>query len=389
MPPSLARARWGPTLVVLALGGVACGAGAPPLLTSGFGANADGGSNPGPINGDPEGGSLFPDAAPPPCEAGVLGGVCGCLDLSLLSDPPNLYFVLDRSGSMNDSSKWLTVRTDIADLMHRLGPRARFGAAVFPSPGADQCSVGVQVMPMHDGDSPAGTYGPAAVIFTSSTNYPASGGTPTAATFTALTPTLVALPGKTFAILATDGGPNCDQGTTCDASACIPNIESVPGCSATRNCCVQDPSNCLDSAATVHAIAALAARGIPTYVIGVPGSGPYAAVLDQMALAGGTARPTLPYYYAVDTADEAAFTAALTQIAAKVTAACTLPLADAPPDPTKVNVYLDGTVVPADPVNGWTLSGSTVTLVGATCAAVLAGDVLSLRIVAGCPTVLK
>jgi hypothetical protein len=52
-----------------------------------------------------------------------------------------------------------------------------------------------------------------------------------------------------------------------------------------------------------------------------------------------------------------------------------------------VNLYLDGHVVPQHPVNGWTLSGSTVTLVGNTCDEVLAGDALALRIVAGCPTV--
>jgi hypothetical protein len=108
-----------------------------------------------------------------------------------------------------------------------------------------------------------------------------------------------------------------------------------------------------------------------------------------MALAGTTARATTPYYYAVDTADEAAFTSALTQVAAQVTATCSFPLSAPPPDPSKVNVYLDGTVVPADPVNGWTLQGATVTLVGAACQDVLAGNVLSVRIVAGCPTVVK
>ncbi|HEY2510593.1 MAG TPA: VWA domain-containing protein, partial [Polyangiaceae bacterium] len=64
-------------------------------------------------------------------------------------------------------------------------------------------------------------------------------------------------------------------------------------------------------------------------------------------------------------------------------------LSAAPPDPGLVNVYFDGIVVPADPSNGWTLTGSTITLVGAACDKVEAGNVLSIRIVAGCPTVIK
>jgi hypothetical protein len=227
--------------------------------------------------------------------------------------------------------------------------------------------------------------------FTAATNFPASGGTPTAATVTALAPTIAAFPGKTFVILATDGGPNCDPDLACAMSACIPNIESDPGCAPTSgpNCCAKQPLNCLDSNATVQAISALAAQGIPTYIVGVPGSGPYAALLDQMALAGGTARATTPYYYPVDSTDQADFATALGAVAAQITASCVLTLSAPPPDPTQVNVYLDGVVVPQNATNGWTLSGSTVTLVGTTCQNVLAGDSLDLRIVAGCPTILQ
>jgi hypothetical protein len=303
-----------------------------------------------------------------------------------------MYFMLDRSGSMNDSNKWLTIRTVIADVMHRIGPRAKFGAAVFPNPRAvDTCAAGLEVMGLTPGDAPAGTYGVATATFTEATNVPASGGTPTAATVNGLAPRLMGFAGKTFVILATDGGPNCNPAATCDRSACIPNIESSAGCSPDSgpDCCTTEPLDCLDSAATVQAITDLAVAGIATYVVGVPGSGPYAALLNQMALAGGTARATNPYYFAVDTADTAAFTATLSAVAAQITASCVLTLSQPPPDATQVNVYLDGVVVPADPTNGWTISGATVTLEGTTCASVLAGTSLDLRIVAGCPTVLR
>jgi hypothetical protein len=174
-------------------------------------------------------------------------------------------------------------------------------------------------------------------------------------------------------------------------SSCIPNIEGSPGCppGGPTNCCAGDPTQCLDASRTVVAIQSLANAGVATYVIGVPGSGPYSAVLDRMAVAGGTARASEPLYYAVSTTDEAALAAALKSIAAKITATCALTLNQPPPDPGQVNVYLDGAVVPQDAANGWTLSGSTVTLVGATCQRVLSGDALDLRVIAGCPTVLK
>jgi hypothetical protein len=192
-------------------------------------------------------------------------------------------------------------------------------------------------------------------------------------------------------ILATDGGPNCDANAQCPIDSCIPNIENEVGCAPAgpTNCCASQPTMCLDTDPTLAAITALAAKGIPTYVVGVPGSAPYADVLDRMAQAGGTARATEPLYYAVDSTDQAALSTALGAIAAKITATCSLSLSAPPPDPTQVNVYLDGAVVPQDAANGWTLDGQTVTLVGNTCQRVMAGDALSLRVVAGCPTVLK
>ncbi len=363
---------------------VACGVSGPPTDTSEFGgAPHDSGVF---VEGAPP--VLFQDTGAPSCEAGLNGSVCGCLDLDLLTDPPNIYFVLDRSGSMNDDGKWLTIRKVIGSVIAALGPRARFGAAVFPNPTVDVCSVGEQVMPLTLGDSPAGMFGPAVQLFTTATNFDANGGTPTASTLNALTSTLAALPGKTYVILATDGGPNCNDATTCDASACTTNLEGACPLEAGVSCCDGDPEECLDTQAAVTAVYAIAAAGVPTYVVGVPGSGPYTGVLDQMALAGGTARSTAPYYYEVTSTDQAAFTATLSTIAAQVTATCTLALSAPPPDPTRVNLYLDGTLVPEDPTNGWTLSGSTVTLEGTTCTDVLSGKALSLRIVAGCPTVL-
>lgn len=294
---------------------------------------------------------------------------------------------------MADDSKWTTVRIVVSQVMESLGPRANFGLAMFPQPSTTEaCAPGTQSMSVRPGDAPAGTQGPTTKALLAITSGAPSGGTPTAETLRNLTPTLTALSGRTFVILATDGGPNCNANAACNADTCIDNLESYPGCppNGPPNCCdasVYGPLDCLDAQPTVDAVAAIAGAGIPVYVVGVPGSGPYAGLLDQVATAGGTARASEPLYYRVDTSDESAFETALAQIAAKITATCTLTLSQPPPDPTHVNVYFDDQPVPADPTNGWTLDGSTITLVGTACDQVMSGTVLNVRVVAGCPTV--
>ncbi len=330
----------------------------------------------------------------PTCAYGPSEGVCSCTEVPILGDPPNVYFVLDRSGSMNDNNKWTTIRVTVANIISKLGARISVGATVFPLNGKD-CSAGNEILSVRRGDNPSapGQLSGVANSLLALTSGPAAGGTPTAATLSALEPKLKGLPGKTFIILATDGGPNCNGAAACGSASCIPNIESAAlGCIPNGvNCCTVNkygPENCLDSAPTIAATAALAQAGIPVYVIGVPGSAPYATLLDDLATAGGTARAAAPKYFRVDTNDTTAFTTVLAQVAAKITATCTFPLKSTPQDPSLVNVYADGNILPKDPANGWTLDGSTVSLVGAACAKVLSGEVLEVRVIEGCPTVL-
>ena len=331
------------------------------------------------------------------CNLGPDGGVCACADEPLLGDPPNLYFVLDRSASMQEDGKWATIVSAIGSLVIKLGPRAVVGAAVFPDPRADECAPGIEVFPLRRGDSPAGTAGPTASAFiTELGSLTANGGTPTAATLEALAPTLAKLPGKTYVILATDGGPNCDATASCGVSDCELNIESAEStCTpdTTHNCC-DDPNygsslSCLDAQPTLDAVTAIAQSGIPVYVVGVPGSAPYAALLDRLAQAGGTARSSEPLYYAVSTAALADFTAAISSIAATITGTCTLTLDDTPPDAADINVFLDEKVLPQTGPNGWALKGKSVTILGQSCQEILSGAVLDVRVVAGCPTLFR
>jgi hypothetical protein len=326
-------------------------------------------------------------------DAGSSGGkdVASCTgtEIPLDVNAPNLYFVLDASGSMQEQSKWTNVRAVVANLITQLGPRARFGAAVFPTQGADPCATGTEVMPVQLGDAQGAT----ASTFLAATSMTPVGGTPTAATLAALLPELRSFPQETFVILCTDGGPNCDDALSCGADQCTSNMDDAPGCptGGPPNCC--DPATgigglgCLDGARAAQSVANLRAAGIETFVLGIPGSAPYGAVLDQLASAGGTARGSEPLYYRVDSADTTALGAAFAQIAAQVTASCTFILKHAPKDPNAVNVFVGGVLVPRDGPDGWTLQGTKLTLEGATCAAIRNGQAISLRVVEGCPTV--
>ena len=325
------------------------------------------------------------------------GDDAGCVGTSLSVDPnvPNLYFVLDVSSSMAEMDKWTNVRTVVGALITELGATAAFGAAVFPKHGsADTCATGDEVMPLRLGDS----LGAAAASFLQATSFAPQGGTPTAATIEALTPDLVSFRGPTFVVLATDGGPNCDAALSCDLESCTSNIDDV-GCPAPgSSCCPPEGPNCcvpakvgglgcLDGDRLAEAVAKLDALGVETFVLGIPGSAPYASVLDDAATAGGTARAAEPLYYRVDDADTGSLSAALAQIAAQTMASCVFTLAEEPVDPNEVNVSVRGSVVHASGPDGWSLGGAQLTLRGASCSAIQAnGGASSLAVTQGCPT---
>jgi hypothetical protein len=347
-------------------------------------------------------GETFQGTVPVPlsCNLGPDGGVCACDDEPLLGDPPNLYFILDRSGSMAEDDKWPTIASVIEQIVVQLGPRAVVGVTVFPDPSSDNtCSAGVEVFPPTRGDAPAGRAGSSETRLVETLGHiDANGGTPTSTTIEAIAPRIEALSGKTYVILATDGGPNCDAAASCDYTQCELNIENAaPQCpsSGPHNCCadptIGDSTSCLDADPTIAAVTALANSHVPVYVVGVPGSAPYADLLNQLAVAGTTARNPgsdagATQYYDVATTDESAFTTAIFAIAAEITGSCALTLDAVPPDPTQVNVFLDENVLPQTGADGWTLDGQTVTLLGQSCAQVRAGQILDVRVVAGCPT---
>ncbi len=332
------------------------------------------------------------------------GGLCGNEIIPTLTEPPNLYFVIDRSGSMadiiNGRSKYSSLETALVDLVRRMGSRARVGATLFPAYDANEsCLTGEEVFKTTLGDplsyAAAGENGPVTSGFAQAIHRKPRGGTPTGATLEDILPKLVKLEGDTYVILATDGGPNCNPKAQCSALTCIPNIEQLPNCQENlRNCCTPEAYgriNCLDSTRTLHAVEDLAQAGIKTYVIGLPGAAGdrgteiYAWLLDPMAILGQTARNGTPKYFAVSQMSE--LREVLETIGAEIIATCDFTLAEAPEDPGMVNVYFDQEVVPQDPENGWDWTGpDSLSLRGEACRTVKSGAVLQVQIVVGCPT---
>ncbi len=355
-----------------------------------------------------------PDASIPTgdagCGAAPTGDFCGQTFLRERDDPPNVYFVVDRSGSMGTPfdrsglSRYQTARRSIVSLLRTIGHRVRYGAAVFPSKIApDACVEGEQIFATVRGDPAecvtSGGVGPLLNdLSTRLASYAPDGSTPTAATLEAIRPTLAALEGTTYVVLVTDGAPNCNFESRCPIYQCTLNIEmsSIDGrdCDDTFNCC--DPLNtgpnapgyCVDSDATESAISALADDGISTYVIGMPGAEPYADVLDRLAAAGGTARGAETDYYAVADADE--LTEVLGEIGTGIAISCSIDLEEPPEDPSRVNVYFDGELVPADETDGWAWDGDLrIEVRGEACDRLRSGEVLEARAVFGCDTVVR
>jgi hypothetical protein len=134
-------------------------------------------------------------------------------------------------------------------------------------------------------------------------------------------------------LLATDGKPNCGGSP--------PSVyeEDVTG--------------------TTDAVTAALNAGFLVYVVGI-GTGTSIANLDTLAQAGGTGS-----YYPAQSSDE--LTNALTSISKAAT--CTFALAEIPPDPKDVAVYLNKNMVPRDASNGWSFGANsqTVLLHGSFC----------------------
>lgn len=349
--------------------------------------------------GTGEGGGTFlppDDGGPPPLDA---SGLCGNQLHEVVVDAPNVYFVIDASGSMSapagNKTRYQKVRSAAVDLVRELGALIHVGAALFPheATSSEECAIGAQVMEVTPGDPYTGQTGPTTGKFSKATDVTPFGGTPTAATLDDLRPGIQSLPGKTIVVLVTDGAPNCNDDLLCGPNECPFNIEGCTGdpcCEEGENCCAPGapagPGACIDELASIQAVEAYAEAGLPVYVVGIPGSEIYAGVLGDMAIAAGTAQIAAPFYFSVESLDNLG--AVLGGIAA-IAVSCVFQIEDPPETPDETNVYLDGQVLPADLENGWRWMDPDLTrieLLGDACDRLKSAQIKSVQIVSGCPT---
>jgi len=161
---------------------------------------------------------------------------------------------------------------------------------------------------------------------------------------------------------------------------------------AAGNCCRGEGSYCLDDAAVLQKIRALAEASVRVFVIGIPGTESYAEYLDAFATAGGVPNPKRhPAYYAVSAeggVDGLAQT--FRDITTHLVRSCEVDLGAVAPDPRLVNVAIDCEIVPSEDGAGWNIrdqAPSTLILAGDTCDRVEREGARRIDVVYGCPTV--
>lgn len=291
----------------------------------------------------------------------------------------DVLIVLDRSGSMMGTLNH--VKTAINTIAGASEEKIWFGLMPFPNsvPPGD-CALIRPLTECNAPETPAVMLGSlrAADIASVLAGLTICGSTPTSETLR----NAHAYLGSTstghsqYVLLATDGVPNCNSSLDPDTCTCL---DTDTGCAGR-------PEACLDDVACYDALDALYSDGIPTYVLGM-GSwlGADRDIMNAMAEHGGTGS----FYPAETPAD---LLSAFEAIMGTVVLSCRFDIHPGPEaDPTKVNFYIDGEIVPMDPshTNGWDyVDDDTIEFYGTWCERIMSGDISGVSAAYGCPTVI-
>ncbi len=173
-----------------------------------------------------------------------------------------------------------------------------------------------------------------------------------------------------YIILATDGGPNCNE--MLDPANCVCAVEDPLG----RDVCRDNPGLarwfCLDRDRVVDHVGQLAREGFYTYVVGLDNPSETAMIetLNAVAVAGQRPNPVGDFrYYSIRRVDQ--LFATFRDIATTI-ARCAFVTPSRPDDPNNLRVEIGGLTVPRDRAhqNGWDWTNQDygeITLYGAAC----------------------
>ena len=271
---------------------------------------------------------------------------------------------LDLQGGNGVPRRWDVLRAVLPRTLAEFDARLPLGAMLFPAAGTLGCAAPTAL----DVSFATGNSVPIAQRLDAAEP---GGRTPTYAALVQAERLLreVAGEGPRAVILATDGGPNCNASLDGDRCVCAATVLEVG-----RQECREDPSLCLDDVRAVAQAEAMAARAVPTYVVGIDGDRTPAlvAVLNRLARAGGRANPlsATRAYYAVQRPEDLA--AAVSDIGRGL-AACTFTADRRPAADARVTLSLRGAAIPQDPAHaeGWDwigAEGASLALFGTACA---------------------
>ncbi len=343
-------------------------------------------------------------------ECSFAGLNCGGSSLEADLRVVNMLLVIDKSGSMTDSlgneDKWTAMKSALAASLARVGDEMNFGLELFPySRSLTIPEVGCEpnCFDLPDGDAAIlvplrpGTDVTGEISAELEATKP-GGGTPTAKAlrsafdyFTQGAGASVA--GNNYVLLATDGGPNGNSSLTCEAATCTTNLD---GQCDEGNCCSFDNTHdqCLDDTSVIDALEALHDAGIPTFVVGLPGTDQYAAYLDEFADAGGVPNSGATKYYAVAQSQGVqGLTDVFNTITTQLVRSCDIPLSEPPTKSSLVNVAIDCDVVAPMSADGsgWHLDDpnapTEVILEGPVCDRLQTDGARRVDVIFGCPTV--
>jgi hypothetical protein len=247
--------------------------------------------------------------------------------------PASVLIVMDRSGSM-EGEKWDQTQAAIGQVLEVHGPYIEFGLMMFPKEKGGCSLPALPDVPFALNNGP--TIVDAMKAIGTGGNTPTGGALEAALGVFAQTQTT----GQKVLIVATDGKPNCAQ----DCGKC--------GCAFGCDFLCFNEDACAEGE-VFDAVKSMSQQGIPTYVVGIAGSGEAKDTLNEMAELGGTALPGAVKYY--DTANGGDLATALESIAGSV-GSCSVQLT-IPPGTAFIVVDVNGTKVKHDleHTDGWDL----------------------------------